>query len=152
MSGVSITTNATLAPGAAGSPYTTSLAATGGTGTYAWTITSGALPPGLNWSNGIISGTPTAAAVAGTYSFTAQAADTQNATASKTFSISVLAITTTRLLDAIVNRPYSSSLSAVGGSSPSNYSWSGSLSGGSGSDPLLISSAGTFTEPQRRSE
>ena len=66
-------------PGAAGSPYTTSLAATGGTGTYTWTITSGALPPGLNWSNGTISGTPTAAAVAGTYSFTAQAADTQNA-------------------------------------------------------------------------
>ena len=41
-------------------PYTATLAASGGTGPYSWSITGGSLPSGLtlNTSNGLIAGTP----------------------------------------------------------------------------------------------
>lgn len=56
-----------------GSVYSTTLSATGGTGTRTWGVI-GALPTGLtlNPSAGVISGTPT---TAGTYSFTIQVQD-----------------------------------------------------------------------------
>ncbi len=56
---VTITT-ASLPGGTVTQAYFAQLAATGGTGTYAWSISSGALPGGLslNGSSGIISGTP----------------------------------------------------------------------------------------------
>ena len=50
------------------------LAATGGTGTYTWSLTSGALPPGLTLADGAISGTAT---TAGVYRFTATATDSE---------------------------------------------------------------------------
>src|SRR5207244_644362 len=52
---LSITTS-TLPPGTVGAGYNTSLAATGGTTPYSWSITSGSLPLGLTLSSaGIIS-------------------------------------------------------------------------------------------------
>ena len=57
-----ITSQAELPVGLAGTPYSIALTATGGTGAYHWTITSGALPAGLTLSpTGTISGTPAAA-------------------------------------------------------------------------------------------
>ena len=55
-----------LANGTLGIAYSQTLAATGGTGAYTWTLTSGTLPAGLslNASSGLISGTPTAIASA----------------------------------------------------------------------------------------
>ena len=48
--------------------YSQSLAATGGTGPYGWSVSAGALPDGLTLSNaGLLSGTPTSA---GTFNFT----------------------------------------------------------------------------------
>lgn len=56
-----------------GTTYSGSCTASGGTPTYAFSIGSGALPPGLSiTSAGAITGTPTAA---GTYSFTLQVTD-----------------------------------------------------------------------------
>jgi len=54
--------------------YSASLLATGGVTPYTWTISAGALPPGLvlNPGSGLISGTP---GVTGTFSFTAQVTD-----------------------------------------------------------------------------
>ena len=50
-----------LPGGTTGVPYSSALAATGGTAPYQWSITSGALPGGLALSeSGLISGTPTA--------------------------------------------------------------------------------------------
>ena len=49
-----------LTPGVVGLPYSQALAARGGDGTYAWTLTAGTLPAGLSLdgATGVISGTP----------------------------------------------------------------------------------------------
>ncbi len=72
-------------------PYSNTLAVTGGTGPYNWTITSGALPTGLglNASTGVISGMP--AANYATYTIGLQVADSSVppniATTSLTFNV-----------------------------------------------------------------
>jgi Putative Ig domain len=55
-------TTVTLPEGSVGAGYAATLAATGGIGPYTWSITAGALPPGLslNAATGAITGTPTA--------------------------------------------------------------------------------------------
>ena len=92
---LSITT-ASLPNGTVGAAYSATLAATGGTGPYSWSIVSGSLPSGLtlNLATGVISGTPTAAA---TSNFTVQVTDSASpaATSSKALSISVTATPTT---------------------------------------------------------
>jgi Putative Ig domain len=66
-------TTFTLSGAQQGVPYTATLSAQGGTPPYTWTITAGALPPGLSLSAaGVISGTPT---LAGSYNFTATCTD-----------------------------------------------------------------------------
>lgn len=74
---LSITTASLLPGGTVGSVYSTTLAATGGTGTRMWSLLSGTLPTGLtlNPSTGEISGTPTAA---GTSTVTIQVQDSGN--------------------------------------------------------------------------
>jgi len=82
----------TVPPGRATVAYSTWLQATGGSGTYTWSITGGALPAGLTLDgpSGRISGIPT---TAGTYSVTIAAADAKNATnlATVTYSIAISA-------------------------------------------------------------
>jgi hypothetical protein len=58
----------------AGQPYTQTLTASGGTGPYSFSVSSGSLPPGLtlNAATGVISGTPS---VSGTASFSVSASD-----------------------------------------------------------------------------
>jgi hypothetical protein len=67
-------TTTSLADGQVSSSYSTTLAATGGTKPYTWSITSGSLPAGLSLgaSTGLITGTPTAT---GTSSFTLSVKD-----------------------------------------------------------------------------
>ena len=92
---LSITT-ASLPNGTVGAAYSATLAATGGTGPYNWSMASGSLPSGLtlNLATGVISGTPTAAA---TSNFTVQVTDsaTPAVTTSKALSITVAATPTT---------------------------------------------------------
>lgn len=68
---VSVTTGS-LPNGAVGSAYSQTVTASGGTGSYTWSLTAGSLPSGLSLgaSTGTISGTPT---TAGTSNFTVQA-------------------------------------------------------------------------------
>ncbi len=138
---------AALPGGTVGTAYSTTLAASGGTSPYSWTVASGSLAAGLSLSNvGTISGTPTSA---GQSNFTVQVTDSsspvQNAT--KPFSISTSAagaaptITTASLPNGSVGAAYSSTLAASGGTTP--YSWtvaSGALPAG-----LSLSKGGTVS-------
>jgi hypothetical protein len=62
-----------LPNGNVGAAYSQAIQVTGGTGSFAFNITSGALPPGLSLSGGVISGIPLAPAQ--NYNFAAQVAD-----------------------------------------------------------------------------
>jgi FtsP/CotA-like multicopper oxidase with cupredoxin domain len=117
-------TTTTLPAGDIGVAYTTTLAATGGTTPYTWSISVGSLPPGLSLGagTGIISGTPT---TAGTYSFTVKVTDTMTGVATQPLSILINVaptITTTSLPNGQVNIVYSQTVVGTGGTLP--YTWS----------------------------
>jgi Putative Ig domain/IPT/TIG domain len=123
---LSVTTTS-LPGGQVGAVYgPATLAAAGGVTPYSWSVTGGALPPGLSLSSGgIISGTPTAY---GTFSFTVTVTDSETPamTASQGLSITVkpapLVITTTSVPAATGGAAYSATVAATGGVTP--YSWS----------------------------
>jgi hypothetical protein len=87
-------TTTTLPAGTVGTPYpSTQLTATGGTNTYTWAKTSGALPTSLNLSSGgLITGTPTGS---GTFGFNVTATDANGQPATRTLSITISPTTTT---------------------------------------------------------
>jgi hypothetical protein len=89
--GLGITTTS-LPAGTVGAAYSATLAATGGTPSYTWSISAGNLPPGLTVApaTGVISGTPSSA---GSSSFTAMVTDSASPhnTASQALAISVTA-------------------------------------------------------------
>lgn len=81
-----------LSDGTAGTAYSQTLAAAGGTAPYSWSH-NGTLPPGIAVSSGgAVTGTPTAA---GTYSFAVVAVDSKAATATKSLSINIAAPSST---------------------------------------------------------
>lgn len=121
---VSVTTSA-LPGGVVGRTYSSTLAATGGTSPYAWSVVAGALPAGLTLSaNGTISGTPS---VAGASSVTVRAQDAVGVSATRVLQLTVaqapvpLTVTTTALPTAYRDTSYSASLTATGGTAP--YTW-----------------------------
>jgi len=124
---ISFTTSPTLTAGTYNSSYSASIVATGGAGSLTYTVTGGALPAGLAFANGAITGTPTAV---GAYTITVSAADAYGDSASQTFSITVsypaISITTsTTLPTGYAGAAYSQTLAATGGSG-SGYTWTGS--------------------------
>lgn len=93
--GVTVTAAPTLAisttslpKGTAGTSYTSTLAGTGGTQPYKWSVSSGALPSGLqlNSSTGTLSGLTNSA---GDYNFSVTLADASNDTATQQFQLSI---------------------------------------------------------------
>ncbi len=120
-----VVTSASPVPTATlGINYSDALAASGGTGQYTWTVTSGSLPSGLTLSSaGQITGQPSAK---GLSYFVAEATDSDGLAGSKKFAITVdpaLAITTSSPLPTgTVNVAYSQTLAATGGSG--RYTWS----------------------------
>ncbi len=152
---LTITTTSPLPTATIGTSYNQTMAASGGTSPYQWTVSTGSLPAGLSLSTGgAITGTPLSTAV--TAAFTVKVTDSNNNTASGPFTLPVtLAITTTSPLPiAAVGTKYNQALAAVGGAPP--YQWtvaSGSLPGGlslstSGSisgTPLATAVTATFT-------
>ncbi|MFG1691197.1 putative Ig domain-containing protein [Gemmatimonadota bacterium] len=137
----SITTNS-LAGGVRGAAYSQTLVATGGTGSYVWSLAGGGLPVGLSLSSsGVISGIPSQA---GTFTFTVQVVS-GGATATKELSIAVvnppLEVSTTALDDGYLGIAYHETLTAAGGSG--SYVWS--LAGGSLPAGLSLSSSGIIS-------
>lgn len=81
-----VITTSTVPGGMVGSAYSASLAASGGSGSYTWSVSSGSLPTGVSLSAaGAITGTPTAA---GDFTFTVRATD-GHLTGSRTLSIQI---------------------------------------------------------------
>ncbi|MCL5005716.1 MAG: Ig domain-containing protein [Acidobacteria bacterium] len=114
-----VTTTTPLPGGVVGTPYSTTLQATGGTGALTWSLASGSsLPAGLALtSGGVIAGTPTAQ---GTSTFTVQVTDSAGTPESqqKPLSIAIanpLVIVKTVLLDGNEGVPYTAPLQATGG-------------------------------------
>jgi len=130
---LSLTINSTPPPtimttslpgGTQNNAYSTTLAATGGTTPYSWSVASGTLPTGLSLASGtgVVSGTPTGA---GTSNFTVQVTDANSVSAQKALSLIVApspSVTTTSLPGGTQNTAYSTTLTATGGTLP--YSWS----------------------------
>ena len=140
---LTISTASPLPTGEAGISYSVTLAAAGGAPPYTWSVTGGGLPPGLSLStSGGISGVP---GTAGTFNFTAQAADSNHATASAAFALTIVApvtISTAATLDeGSVGSAYSESLAASGGVTP--YVWS--LTSGTLPPGLNLSAGGAIT-------
>ena len=126
---LTITTTA-LPNGTVGVPYSRPVQATGGSGTFTWTISAGALPPNLilDPATGVISGTPTAP---GTFSFTVRVADTGGQSDTQPLSITITAIPppgtppdirTTTLPQGTVNQPYNHPVDATGGTGALTWS------------------------------
>jgi hypothetical protein len=127
------TTTVARPPGVVGEAYADALVATGGDGTYSWSITSGALPGGLTLApNGAITGMPGAA---GNFGFTAQVASGSQ-TVSQAYTLRIdapLLITTTTMARpaGVEGEAYADMLAATGGDG--TYTWSitgGALPGG----------------------
>src|SRR5665213_3509900 len=122
---VTITTTSLLS-GEAGIPYSQTLQASGGTGSYTWSLTSGALPRGLTLnSSGRISGTPTSASTA---SFSVTVSDSAAGSSTATLAMPIapaLALGACPMVTGIVGQAYSATLSASGGTPP--YAWTLSI-------------------------
>ena len=114
-------TPARRAQGEVGVPFESLLAATGGTGTYTWSLTTGDLPPGLTLTDGAIDGKPT---TAGTYRFTATVTDTEGRVANYPARIVVaekLSISTLLLRPAKLGFYYQAKLATAGGVLPRTW-------------------------------
>jgi len=114
-------TQARRASGEVSVPFEALLAATGGNGTYVWSLTSGALPPGLTLADGAIDGTPT---TAGAYLFTATVTDSEGRVANYPARIIIaakLSISTLLLRPAKVGFYYQAKLATAGGVLPRTW-------------------------------
>ena len=128
---VSVTT-AAVPGGQVGAAYSTTLGAGGGTAPYSnWTVSAGALPPGLslNAATGVINGTPTSAA-GSPFGFSVTVRDAVGVTsAAQVLSIAILpqlVVTASSLATGEVGVVYSAGLAASGGSLPySNWTVNG---------------------------
>lgn len=154
-----ITTGA-LAAGTVGTAYSATLAGSGGIAPYTWNLTSGTLPAGLAINSaGVISGTPTAAAV-GTTSLTFMLTDSGTATALTATQVLGLTIAAapaialpppSSLPAATYKVAYAGSVAAMGGAGALTYSSSGALPTGltlnasNGAISGIPTAVGTFT-------
>ena len=105
--------------------YSQTLAGTGGTLAYAWSVTTGTLPTGLglNLGTGAITGTVNGAATSQT--FTVTLTDANGVTATKSLTITVNAapaITTGSLPGGTKLSPYNQTVVATGGTTPNVWS------------------------------
>jgi hypothetical protein len=127
--------NAPTNVAAVGQTYTSAINLLNVTGTASFTLTSGAIPPGLtfNSTTGTFTGTPT---TPGSYTFTFDITDGAGYTLNRTYTVNVapFAIATTAIPLAHLGEPYSFALTAnpaIPASGAYSWSWSaGTFAGG----------------------
>ena len=138
----------TLPNGAEGAFYSETISASGGTGSYFFTVVAGAPPPGLLLSSaGVLSGTPTAG---GTFSFTVRATDSGECSGSQGYTVTIssesggcqtITLSPPTLSDGSPGVPYTATIRASGGSAPYTFSLlSGTLPPG-----LSLSAGGSLS-------
>jgi hypothetical protein len=146
----SITTSS-LGGGIVGAAYSQGLSVSGGTAPFSFSISAGALTPGLSIdpTAGTISGTPTST---GSYSFTVTCTDSLSLSGSAALSISVASaattpsITTSSLPGGTVGTAYSQPLAVTGGTAPLFFNvFGGSLPVGLSLDSAVGTISGTPT-------
>ncbi|MEO6920605.1 MAG: putative Ig domain-containing protein [Collimonas sp.] len=104
--------------------YTAGISASGGTTSYIYSVSAGALPAGvsLNASSGALSGTPTAA---GTFNVTIKAIDANGFNGTQAYSLVIGAATLTlnpaTLPNPTAEAAYSATLTAGGGTAPYSF-------------------------------
>lgn len=140
-----ISVTGTLPGGTAGSDYKAGLSASGGVSPYTFTVTGGALPPGLTLDGGIIIGTPS---TPGDYSFTITATDSNRCSGSAVFRMSIgkaacptITVGPSTLAAGTIGAGYKAALSASGGAGPYKFA----LSSGSLPKGLLLDSDGVIS-------
>jgi hypothetical protein len=119
---------ATLPDGEVGLAYTATVVASGGTAPYAFSVATGALPPGLQLApTGAITGTPTSP---GTFTLSVQATDSSVSpqVAARSYSIAILdgnvtplQLTTATLPDGMIGVAYAGLLTASAGTTPYSF-------------------------------
>jgi uncharacterized protein YhjY with autotransporter beta-barrel domain len=138
---------ASMPAGTVGAAYVNqTMTATGGDGVgpYTYAVTAGTLPNGLTLTNGVVSGTPTAA---GTYTFTVTGTDSTGGDfGSKQYTVIVappvpLTVGPATITPPEVGKAYSTNLTTTGGTGPYQYT----LTGGSLPVGLSMNSAGLIT-------
>ena len=111
-------------PGEVGAAYSDQLTVTGGTSPFSWSISAGALPPGLtlNPTTGLLSGTPT---TAGSFNFTVRVTDASGFSATRPVTLEIISapsLTFTPPPPGKVSELYSVQLTVTGGTGP--FTWS----------------------------
>jgi hypothetical protein len=129
--------------GCPGQPYSGSITFTGPNTPITFYLSSGAVPPGLVFSQStdgktaMLTGTPT---TAGNYTFTIQAVDSIGNVTNKQFTIAVIGISNPSPPSPIEHSPYSYQFNAAGGIPPYTFTLlSGSIAG------LSLSSSGLYS-------
>jgi sugar lactone lactonase YvrE len=127
------------------------LSASGGTGTYTWSLVSGNLPPGLairtdvpaSFASDEQAGLIGVATTPGTYNFTLNVASGgQNVSQAFSLKITALNFKDARIPDLFVGVPYSYTMTAVGNAAPVTFQY---VTGGDANlDPLNLTSGGTL--------
>ncbi|OYW20055.1 MAG: hypothetical protein B7Z52_02750, partial [Burkholderiales bacterium 12-64-5] len=113
-------TPGTLAAGTVGTFYSQTIASSGGTGPYTYTLTSGTLPAGLSLSSaGVVSGTPTAANGAGS-NLTVRSTDANGCRKDQSISLKICPVITLPALTTTwtVGTTSSQTITATGGTGP----------------------------------
>ena len=136
-------TPSVLPNGVLGAAYSQTVTVMGGTPPHTFSVSAGALPPGLaiDGGTGEIAGTPTAA---GTFNFDVTATDANGCSGTVSYSLTVdcggLTLSPSVLPDGQVGAAYSATVSASGGTPPYTYQVS------SGSLPVGLSLDGNTGE------